>query len=243
MNSKNMSSNQKNKNSKNKVVRQHYFQAVRDPVVTDASNGANPSMFSLVTDSSGNSNASFILSPFGVAGLSTNNATAGSQTVFTSTTTTSPALPWLYNQARNFERYRVTRAVVIAVGSVGSTASGRLLLDSSTDAADTVSAINVATSTGGKVFDVAALSSRELRFNLDVDSSWKKCSSRTYLLNGSGTVAIPVNHVNDLSFCTLFVGCFGATAAGSTAVGTSICQFFLEYDVEFRDPISYGANI
>lgn len=224
-----------------KVVRQHAFRSVRDPIVLDATQ-AGSGMVALVTNATGGATLSLLFSPFGVYSLSTSNVEAGKQVVFGQSQVTNTLLPWLYNQSRNFERYRVTRAVIIAVGNVGSTATGRLMMDSSTDFTDATTPITLGTSTGGKVWDVANMASKELRFALDVDSSWKKVSRSTFIFNPSGTVATPVNTVNDLSFSTAFISCVGASAGGTVADNTTIANFYLEYDVEFKDPISFGVN-
>lgn len=229
---------------KNRSNIQHAFRGVRDPLVINASIGNNPSMISLTTDGSGNGQQFVSLAPFGFAGVSTGNAVAGQPITFVSTSFQSPTLPWLYNQARNFERYRVTRAVLIAVGNLGSTATGRILLDSSTDASDNISAITTATSTGGKVFDVGSLANKEARLQLDVDTAWKKCSSRTFGVDTNSTTLVPLNSVNDLIFSNIYIGCTGVSATSAAPVtGTIVAQFYVEYDVEFRDPISYGVNI
>jgi len=198
-----------------------------------------PSVYSVSTDATGAFTASLALSPLGISGVQysvPSPNTAGTAIVPTIVTSLAPYLPWLYNQSRGFERYRVLRAVAIFVSSVGSTSTGRVLLDSSTDFADTVSVNGISTSTGGKVFDLGSGAVKEMRFTMDVDTSWKKVSSATQLVSGIGTV-LPVNTVNDLLFTTMFVTVSGGPA--STPCGS----VFVEYDVEFRDPISFGANV
>lgn len=231
-----------NQKKKNKVVQQHAFKRVRDPLVVNAT-AATPGMVSLTTDGSGNGSQTLTLSPVGLYGAASSPATAGQVATWSSAALQSPYLPWLYNQSRNFERYRVMNATLIAVGNLGSSATGRILLDSSTDMADNITVVTTATSTGGKVFDVGQLASREARLPLDVDSSWKKVSSRTFLFDASNTALLPVSSANDLSFSNVYMACYGASASSSAPVaGTIVAQFYLEYDVEFRDPISYGVN-
>lgn len=234
----------KNQKTKGNSRPQHLFKGIRDPVVINASIGNTPSMISLTTDSNGNAAELISFSPFGFSGLGVTSATAGQPATFTTVPYQSPALPWLYNQARNFERYRVLRAVLIAVGNLGSSATGRLLLDSSTDAADNASVITTATSTGGKVYDIGSLATKEARFQVDIDSSWKKCSSRTNLVSSNGLSCLPVSTVNDLLFTNVYIACNGVSAsAAAPTAGTIVAQFYMEYDVEFRDPISYGVNV
>jgi hypothetical protein len=235
-----------NKNQKMKTGNrpQHLFKSVRDPVVVSASGGAAAGMASMTTDSSGNAQYTTSFAPLGYNGITTSNAVAGSKTVFSSQLYQFPSLPWLYNQARNFERYRVLRAVLIAVGNLGSGATGRMLLDSSTDVADNASVISTSTSTGGKVFDVGSLANKEARFQLDVDTSWKKVSAQTYSITSDGAVCCPISTANDLSFTNVYFKCIGVSASSAAPVaGTIVAEFYMEYDVEFRDPISYAVNV
>lgn len=219
---------------------QHLFRRIRDPLVTDATN-PTPDAFALVTNASGNANTSVNLSPFGVMAIGVAGGT-GTTTAFANYPYFSAVMPWLYNQARNFERYRILNATVIVIGNVGSSATGRVIVDSSTDAADNISPITVGTSTGGKVFDLASLSSKEQRFPLDVDSSWKKCSSKTAAFSGDGTRMLLVSSINDLSFSNLYVAVVSGSANGTPGSFTAL-NLAIEYDVEFADPISFGVNV
>jgi len=201
---------------------------------------SSPTAVALVSDASGNASLTYALSPLGIKGLSGVSSAGG--VAFSSTQFYSPYFPFLYNQARNFERYRVLNATFIVVGNVGSTATGRIVIDSSTDMADNTSAVTVGTSTGGTVFDLASLATREKRVQLDVDTSWKKVSAETFnVVNNLGT-ALPVSTGNDLSFTSVYISLVAATQAGSLGAFTA-ANFFLEYDVEFRDPISFGVNV
>lgn len=227
----------------NKAPRaQHLFRKIRDPVVADASSGSSPAAYAVAVNSSGDYNGNLSFCPFGYRGLSTANAVAGQPTTFSEYVSENAHLPWLYNQARNFERYRILNATLVVVGNVGSTATGRMVLQSSTDLADILGSNTVGLSSGGKVIDLAILASKDQRFPLDVDSSWKKCSSRLYVFNSTATGAIPVSTVNDLMFSGLNCTVVGGTSNGTSAAFTA-ANFFLEYDVEFRDPIAYGANL
>lgn len=199
-----------------------------------------PSPVSLVSDTSGNASLTYALGPLGVYGLTA--AVVSGAINFTNTQYFSPNFPFLYNQAKNFERYRMLNATLVVVGNVGSTATGRVIVDSSTDMADNVSPITIGTSTGGTVFDLATLSGKEKRVPLDVDSSWKKVSSQTFNVFNSSTLVVPVSSGNDLIFTNVYISLVAATQAGSLGVFTA-ANFFLEYDVEFRDPIAYGVNL
>lgn len=214
------------------------FRGIRDVIVSNAAS-STPAVFPMNTDSSGNYAGSLTLCPLGFSGLTFNVPTpntAGTQIVPSITGIVSPYLPWLFNQSRGFERYRVTRCVLVWVSNVGSTVTGRIMLDSSTDYADVVSATGISTSTGGKTFDLASGATKEFRFPTDVDTSWKKVSSATQLVTTAGLV-FPVSTVNDLAFTTVFVNIAGGPAS------TNAGSLFVEYDVEFKDPISYPANI
>lgn len=215
------------------------FRGIRDPLVSNATS-LTPTVYTMNTDGAGAFSGSICLSPLGISGLVfsvPNPNTAGTAIVPSIITMFSPFLPWLYNQAKGFEQYRVTRATAIWVSNLGSTTTGRLMLDSSTDYSDAVTANGISTSTGGKVFDLASGASREFRFQMDVDSSWKKVSGATSLVTTPSNIVCPVNSINDLSFSTVFVTITGGP--NSTNCGS----MFVDYDVEFKDPISFGANV
>jgi len=222
---------------KNKAKKpQHVFNNIRDVVVADASNGASPNIYQLVSDPSGNGTLGLSLSPFGYQTVTGTASSATGPLNFASTQSIAPVLPWLYNQARNFEGYRVTNATLIIVGNVGSTATGRISVVSSRDYVDYGVNHGIALAVGGITFDISTLSTKERRFPLDVDSSWKICSSRTAAILSGGQAFVPVNSVNDLLFTNFDIDVAGASAS------TILATFNVEYTVEFRGPISYGAN-
>lgn len=228
-------------NQKRKGPRvQHLFRRIRDPVVSDATNGATPAALTLSTDASGNANTTLVLCPFGLQAVGVLSGT-GASTTFGNFPYFPATLPWLYNQARNFERYRVLNATLILIGNVGSSATGRVVVDSSTDAADNISPITIGTSTGGKVFDLANLSNKEYRFPLDVDSAWKKCSSRLCGFSADGTKFFPLNTMNDLIFSNAYVAIVSGSTGGTPSAFAAM-NFAVEYDVEFTDPVSFGVN-
>lgn len=235
---KNTANNVKGSNKPGvRVVRT--FRNIRDPVVGNAAS-TSPTIYGMNTDGTGTFTTSLNFSPLGFSGLifsvpSPN--TAGTQIIPSIGTVASPYLPWLYNQSRGFERYRITRCTAIWVGNQGSNTTGRVMLDSSTDYADAATLINLATSTGGKVWDLGTAASKELRFPCDVDTSWKKVSSATALLSATSSYYTPVNSVNDLSFTTVFISVVGAPASVNAG------SLFMEYDVEFKDPISFPSNV
>lgn len=213
------------------------FNGIRDPVVSDAT-VLTPSMVTAVADASGNYSVAIPFCPLGMNGGQVNSTTSSGATFTTNTNTVPPKLPFLWNQSRNFERYRITRAVLVFVGNVGSTTVGRITLGSSTDYSDLFTTQLIATSVGDKTFDLASSASKELRFQMDVDSSWKKISATLLNFPFSNSVIVPVNTANDLCFSMGFVTITGSTQTGSAPIG----NMFVEYDVEFKDPISFTVN-
>lgn len=221
----------------------HVFRRIRDPFVTDAGN-ANPTALNLSTDASGNATTYLTVAPLGLRAIQASNSSASGPITFQQVPFIAAPLPWLYGQSRNFERYRMLNATIVVVGSVGSNATGRISLVSTTDYADVNTITNVGLSAGGKVFDIASLSGKEQRFALDVDTSWKKVSATVVSIGSSGTALLPTSNYNDLIATNVQIGIYGYTASGgSSVVATNFLSFFLEYDVEFRDPISFGANV
>lgn len=218
-----------------KAPKSHIYRAVRDPVTNNVL-ATSPTMFTAVTNSAGTWTNQFMLAPLGVTGMVFPGAAAGTNIVPQVGQVFSPLLPWLYNTAKNFERYRVTRCILVFVGSVGSTATGQILLDSTTDAEDLTTPATFATSTGGKIYDLASTATRELKFSCDIDSSWKKCSGQMFSLFNGSTVCVN-NSANDQLFTCPIIAIQGGPAS------TSCGSFYVEIDVEFRDPVSYTANV
>lgn len=228
----------KNNNNKAKSSKmpkrqaQSLFRKVRDPWVQDAT-ASSPSMWNITSASDGTTIFQYPVTVLPVVGVTV--TVSGSSITWASAPAYSAGLPWLYNQARNFERYRVLNATLIFVSNLGSTATGRLSISTTTDIADLIPAPSIATSTGGKVFDLAQGASKEFRLPMDVDSSWKKVSRNTMITSSGGALA-SANSINDLIFSAVNVTGVGMPA--STTVG----NFFIEYDVEFKDPVSWTFN-
>jgi len=215
---------------------QHVFRNVREASVVDAS-AASPGVANISTDGTGQASGYIVISPLGIGyPVFTSSSATGPITVARANLQ-SPRLPWLYNTSRNFERYRITRCVAIFVGNTSANTTGTLGVATTTDYADYINNVTLATTSGGKTFPIAQTGSKDLRIQCDIDSSWKKVSSSTYAtLTGVGGSFIPTNTVNDLMVTFLSYSIVGATA------GATVGQFSFEYDVEFRDPISYGQN-
>lgn len=205
------------------------YNKIIDPVVDDVT--ANPP----VASGYGTGSTWIALAPLGVKGV-TGTVASGSTTVTWSLSSVAPPrLPWLYNTARNFEEYRVTRAVLVCKNNSGSVAAGDVILDSDSDFADVGTGnITLGTSTGGTV---KPYSTREVRHSMDVDSSWKKVSGITSYY--SNAVGYPVSSVNDIIFSTAYYSLVGTTAS---QLAPTPCNLFVEYDVQFRHPCTYTAN-
>lgn len=212
----------------NKSSRARYgvarFNKVTDPVVTSAFSSP-PSIVTVSTDGAGAGAFSFPLSPLG---LNAYDIVAKVQA-----TVDAPHLPWLYNTARNFAKYRIVRANVIITGLIGSTSVGNVTCNSTPDYSDT--SVNfTSTATGGITFDLASLASKNRVYPLEIDSSWKKITNITSA--GSGNNVYTINSINDLIF-----SCFNLDIKGAAAT-TNVINLYVEYDVEFSHPIGLGLN-
>lgn len=168
---------------------------------------------------------SMVLAPVGLDGL--NNGTGAIETI------EKPHLPWLWKTAPNFMEYRVTRASLVVVGLQGSTATGQMTVVSSTDFAD-IGPTNLGTNAvGGTGFALADLANKNKVVPLRCDTSWKKVSSLTAMVLGN--VRVSLSSCDDLLFTT-----FSYVIAG--APSGDVVTFYIDYDVEFRGPISAADN-
>lgn len=214
------------------------FKNIREALVSNAAIGNSSASFDLTTTSSGTIDQQTPLAPLGVSGPQLVSAASGSAVTINTASIESPHLPWLYNTARNFERYRVTRANLVFVGNVGSTSTGRIIMDSTTDYADMLTTSTIANTSGGKGWALASAANKDLRFQMDIDNSWKRVSAYTHNTIAAATGYLDImSSVNDLLFSCLVIVVTGAAA--STNIGT----VFIEYDVEFKDPITWSANV
>jgi hypothetical protein len=223
----------KNKNTNRTVV----YRNVRDPVINDATTNP-PSIQALTTDSSGNLITNFPFAPLGVTSVVLSSPSGGGTVTVNPAAIAGPKLPWLYNTAKNFERFRVTRAVLIVVGNLGQTVTGRIMLGSTTDFNDLLTATNLGASSGNKIFDLSSLASREARFNMDVDTAWKKCSAGSLVASPLySNLVLSVGTMNDQLFTCSIIN------VSSGPASTNVGNMFLEYDVEFKDPIAWQVNV
>lgn len=233
----------KGQQSRSKTVINHKFLSCRDNVLAGGT-GGTPGMgtLAITTNVSGSASGSFPLCPVGLTGV---RVISGAPTVGATGNIAAPNLRGLYNRAIDFQMYRVTRAKLVFVGAIGSTAAGILTLSGYTSAIDVSLLTTQAQITGPntRVFDLANSSSRELSVPIPVDSAWKKVSSILSTVGvsvpfyGTNDTIVPVSNVDDVCFggCSYLV----SNAAVSTYVGT----LYIDYDVEFKGVIDPSVNI
>lgn len=216
---------------------QHLFQGIREPLLTNT--GDNSVAF-LSTGADGNGSFTSVLSPAGLATVAISGSSFVNQGV------ENPHLKWLNNQSGNFTHYRVTRCKLIFVGNLGTTVTGQVNVFASADVMDAGIGINTAfvSGPGAKTFDLATAGGKEQVLNLPIDSSWKKVSSKLAVPANMapfqlGTVGgiIPVNTANDLAFVAFSLQCVGGPVSA-----TRLGVFFIDYDVEFKNPLSHAMN-
>lgn len=210
---------------------QHMFRGIREPLVN---NPTDKQVISLTTTSNNYTSLSLVLTPIGLMSVKL------SSTVFTAVKSDDPHLMWLNTNAQNFGYYRVTRAKLVFIGNSGSTTSGTLNLFGSADPADSTSNIQTAflAGPGAKSFDLASTASKEASLTIPVDSSWKKVSQ--ILMRpamSDSTIITPFNSLGDLSFATIQAQVVGVP------LNTNLGNLFLDYDVEFKDPLSVSMNL
>jgi hypothetical protein len=232
---------------KTKMV-QHMYRNVREPVLVDGNNiNSAVAGFTIAANTTTAVSAAF----FTPIGVSTPTLTVSGSNVLVSSnfaTAVKPRLRWLLSTAQNFGRYRVTRATLIFIGNTGTNITGTVVIVGSRDTADLFQVPQAAYSSGGgvKVFDLASAGNKEQRLNLPVDPSWKKVSytsssvATSIPFDGATTnLLVPISSVNDLGFTGYCAQVFGAP---SQSTGYSAGSFFIEYDVEFMDPISVALQ-
>jgi len=224
---------QKTKGSKPQAPRNsHIYRNIRDPLVVDATQ-ATLTINNITTDGSGSSDKSFSLSPLGVQTVTALNTTTPSSVYLE-----VPHLPWLLSTARNFSSYRILRANLVYTSLLGSTSTGRVSFYSSPDFADGIPLATLGNLVNSRTVDMSTGAFKEIRYNLNIDSSWKKITSQTLSIVSTfgPTTPLSLNTVNDLIFSQLVVVVAGGPA--STAIGS----LNIEYDVEFKGPVGVGIN-
>lgn len=229
-------SNQTKGSSSKKKPQSHVYRGIRDIILNDA---RGTTVSTLNTTSGGNASINGAFVPMALTvPQSVSGGTSG-----TYDTVVYPRCNWLTSTAKNFQSYRLTRAVLIFVGNAGSTNSGTVNMMASRDFADVTTGIQTAYVVGrdAKSFDLASSSTKELRLPMPVDTSWKKVTSELAILGNNGYSGtqysvVPCNTVNDLIATS-----FGILVVGGPA-STNIGNAFIEYDIEFRDPVAIAVN-
>jgi hypothetical protein len=199
------------------------FNSVTDPVLVSAISDVSPTI--ATSDATGNASGTISINTVGVSGWNT--------TTNVSVLISQPRLNWLFNTSRNFGRYRILRANLIIVGSVASTVTGIVSIHSGTDFTDYGTGIGYV-GPGGYSFDLASLSTKNKTIPLTIDSTWKKVTGVTTGVASGATYA--VNSINDLACSQITWNITGAPAS------TSCFSMYIDYDIEFSNPMSIGYN-
>lgn len=201
------------------------------------SNVGTNAVLDINLDSNGAGSVQHLLNPLGL------NASSFVSAAYQAPTQVDPQhLRWLGSQADGFANYRVTRAKLVFVSNVGSTVSGKVILSSSNDASDCLATPTSSLVVKGRQFDLAFGSSKEISIPLDIDSSWKKVGffltspANVRPFNGLPSQMIILNSLNDLCFGSFTVAVVGGPAS------TNVGNLFIDYDVEFKNPVSPQTN-
>lgn len=209
-------------------------------VMGGSSSGPGTTAVAAVTNASGVYSGSYILN---TSGLSSATLVSGAYVTGAIANVDPPHLRKLYNMAQDFKYYRVLSGKFSLVPNVGTTQQGVVVLASSRDVLDAGQSAQVAYASSAtyKTFNLSL--GKTMSIPLDVDSSWKKVTGalsipgNTYpFYNGSNTMLVPANTVNDLSFSGVMCSINNA--------GSSINAGFLtvEYEVEFKGIIDSNIN-
>lgn len=145
----------------------------------------------------------------------------------------NPVLKWMQATSTNFKEYRVLRATVRIVGNVPSTSAGNFTVVSSKNYADIFSGATPNYANSGAGTSVASLATKDQRFPLIFDSTWKPVTSRLVAIGTDQVTVVPLNNIDTASFCS-----FAVSNNSTVALGI----MYLDYDVEFRGPINPTLN-
>jgi hypothetical protein len=237
---------QQNIVKKKKAPANHRFVGVREAIlIPELGTGVGSVPLVFTSAAGGNGNVAAVLTSIGLSSVTlvSGSFTTPAAGVYN---ISRPLLRGMYNRAIDFQWYRVTRAKFVFVSNLGSTTTGTITMAAYTDPADVSLFTNSSALSGPntRTFDLANGASKELSVPVPVDSSWKKVTSELSTPGNvypfpaaTATVLAVLNTVNDLSFGAVQVVCNNAPA--STALGT----LFLDYDVEYKNPIDSAINI
>lgn len=238
-----------NKQKQNRPKAGHSFPGCREPFLNPGPrSGASAQVYNLTTDSGGSVVFQQVLAPIGLTStvLSSGNYTAG-----TYGNVTGPPLRGLYNKASDFQWYRISRARLIFVSNMGSTATGQITLSGYTDPADTLAVTTQAYVSGAntKTFDISAGAGKELSVPVPVDSTWKKVSSvmsypgNAFPFTGAAATSfVAVATVSDLA-CGAVGAYITGFSMGTLVGGAFVGTLHLEYDIEFKGVIDSAVNV
>jgi len=216
------------------------FKGVTEVLVTDANSVGSPPLLVQTASGSTQGDLQFTLGPRQI--ICPQFTTNGSAVSINAYTVETCHLPWLQNTATNFKEYRVLRAVARLIPeNISSSSTGKLMMISSKDYQDCLNASvpsAVSQMAGGRTISCAQLVSKDFRVPLTVDSNWKVVTSNSATALNSGTkgVLIATSSINDMSFTN------GNVYVTGFSQGTVACSVAVEYDVEFRGPISSSVN-
>lgn len=238
------SNNKKKGSGSNRTKSNHLFTGCRDAVTYVAGQSSVPGTAAYYITSSSGGNVGFG-APLCPLGLGAATYSSGAYSNATQGNVANPLLRGLFNRASDFQWYRVLRAKLVFVGSVGSTTSGTITLAGYSDPNDVIAATlqGLTSGPGTKVFDLSSSSTKELSVPIPVDTAWKKCSwvlsqpASSSPFTGSGTTTLnPLSTVSALCFAGISVTVIGAPAS------TTLGFLYIDYDVEFKGPIDSTLN-
>jgi hypothetical protein len=213
------------------------YKGIRDVLCKDA---ISNSVYNMITNPSGQVSGSFALSPLGVY-----SPTLLAGVYINPTVIDPPHLKWLTETCQNFGMYRITRATLCYVSSVGTNVTGTLLVTGFRDVSDVQLPTQAAYQNGRHAYahSVAEAGSKEIRMPLPVDSSWRKTTFTTALpantnlpWSGTNTQLAYIATIDDLCFSSF------SYLVQNGPISANIGNFFLDYDVEFGDPESFTLN-
>lgn len=231
----------KSRANKGRKPQQNRFR-VTDLLVQDASSTTQQGLETRLA--SGVSLRPIVLSPMGIN--VPKNVLGASNVTATSARYCNAHMPWFYNTSRNYSAYRITGATLVlsAQGMTPITGNGTVNIWSSSDVTDIDNYNNVqfGSSANSRSISLSSVCNGDKRVRLNVDSSWKKVSAYTFTTGSSTvddtTVVCTTSTVNDLAFTSFFVS---ITAQGLD--GYNPLVYRVEYDVEFKDPVSLFINV
>jgi len=234
----------KQSKNKSKQVSQHVYRGCRDAIQPNTPSAGPLSSGTNVVITTANTpvNLAGVLNPIG---LTTTALSSGAYTMPSDRNLQGPPLRGLCIKAQGFQYYRVTRAKLVMVGSIGTNLVGQITMAGYGDPADVRNITYSPFSSGPntRTFDLSTLSGKEISVPIPVDSTWKRVTAvlsapgNNYPFNASDATTLAIyNTVSNVSFgaWTILANCNTALTLGS---------LYIDYDVEFKNPIDYAVNL